>query len=126
MDTPLTRALDFVRTFAALAERLGSHNIVVRRLVCDYSGFGSWELEASNGDAEAERSAAIRRHAFNEAGPVVCRATWDGRDRLLSMASTPTGVSVMPNRWRSLESQSCESFEAGLALAEEWFRVHLK
>jgi hypothetical protein len=112
MDDPVAHALEFVRNFAELAERLAKRNIVVRRLRCDWSGFGSWTVEASSGDAESKRSSAIHRHAFNEAGPEVCRVIWDGEDRQLSMGSTPTQVSVMINQWRNLEPQSCNSSEA--------------
>ena len=125
MGDPVAHALDFVRNFAALAERLATRNIVVRSLHCDWSAFGSWTLDASRGDAEAKRSAAIRRHAFNEAGPEVCRAMWDGKDRQLSMGSTPSQVSVMVNQWRYLEPQSCNSYEAALMLAEKWLCDHL-
>ena len=120
MDDPVVHALDFVRNFGALAERLAKRNVVVRRLHCDWSGFGSWTVDASRGDAEAKRSSAIHRHAFNEAGPEVCRVEWDGKDRQLYMGSTPTEASVMLNQWRHLEPQSCNSYEAALALAEEW------
>jgi hypothetical protein len=73
MDDPVAHALDFVRNFGALAERSAKRNIVVRHLDCDWSGFGSWTVEASRGDAEAKRSSAIRRDAFSEAGSEVCR-----------------------------------------------------
>jgi hypothetical protein len=120
MDDPVERALDFVRSFAALAERLAKRNIVVCGLRCDWGAFGSWTVEASSGDAEAKRASAIHRHAFDEAGPEVFRASWDGKDRLLSMGSTPTKPGVMLNQWRYLEPQSCNSHEAALALAEKW------
>jgi hypothetical protein len=77
MDDPVTHALGFVRNFAAFAERLATRNIAVRSQHCDWSAFGSWTLDASRGDAEAKRSAAIRLHAFNETAPDVC--LWDRR-----------------------------------------------
>jgi hypothetical protein len=120
VDKPVAHALDFVRNLAALAERLAQRNIAVRRLHCDWSAFGSWTVDASRGDAEAKRSSAVQRHAFSEAGPEVCRVEWDGKDRQLSMRSTPTQAAVMTNQWRHLESQSCDSYEAALALAEKW------
>lgn len=64
MDDPGAHALDFARSFAALAEQLAKRNIVVRGLHCDWSAFGSWTVEASSGDAESKRSSAIRRHTF--------------------------------------------------------------
>lgn len=95
MDKPVAHALDFVRNFAALAERLAQRNIAVRCLHYDWSAFGSWTVDASRGDAEAKRSSAVQRHAFSEAGPEVCRVEWDGKDRQLSMRSTPTQATVM-------------------------------
>jgi hypothetical protein len=120
MDSPVEHALDFVRKFAALAERLAKRAIVVRSLHCDWSAFGSWTIEASGGDAETKRSAAIQRHAYAEAGPEVFRVIWDGKERELSIASTPTEVTVMLNQWRHLEARSCDSTDAALESAEEW------
>jgi hypothetical protein len=120
MDKPVAHALDFVRNLTALAERLAQRNIAVRRLHCDWSAFGSWTVDSSRGDAEAKRSSAVQSHAFSEAGPEVCRVEWDGKDRQLSMRSTPTQATVMMNQWRHLEAQSCDSNEAALALAEKW------
>jgi len=37
MDNPVERALAYLRSLAALAERLAKDNIVVRRLHCDWS-----------------------------------------------------------------------------------------
>jgi hypothetical protein len=120
MNNPVEHALGFVRGFAVLAERLAGRDIVVRNLHCNWSAFGSWTVEASSGDGERKRSSAIRRHELNEPGPEVLRVTWDGRERQLSMDATPTGVSTMSNRWRHLDTHSCDSAEAALALAEEW------
>jgi hypothetical protein len=125
MDDPVAHALGFVRNLAALAERLATRNIVVRSLHCDWSAFGSWTLDASRGDAEAKRSPAIRLHAFDETGPEVCRAIWDGKERQLSMGSTPSKVSVMVNQWRYIEPQSCDSYEHALTLAENWLYSRL-
>lgn len=120
MDTPVSHALLFIRELAALAERLAMRNIVVRCLYCDWSAFGSWTIEASSGLDEAKRSTALNRHDWGEAGPEVYRVVWDGRDRQLSMASTPTTVSVMPNQWRHRDPLAFESTETALAYAEEW------
>jgi hypothetical protein len=118
MDDPVAHALDLVRNFGALAQPLAKRNIVVRHLDCDWSGFGSWTVEASRGDAEAKRSSAIRRHAFSEAGPEVCRVMWDGKDRLLSVGSTPTMVSVMLNQWSTLS----RNLATHLKLRSRWLR----
>ena len=120
MNDSVEDALSFIRDLAALAERLGGRDIVVRSLHCEWSAFGSWTLEASSGEAERKRTVAIHRHAFNEPGPEVFRVTWDGRERHLSMGATPTKVSTMSNQWRHLEARPCDSVAAAIALAEDW------
>src|SRR5262249_42872339 len=125
MYNPVDSALDFVRRLAALAERLAKRDIVVRRLDCDWSAFGCWIIEASSGDAETRRAAAIHRHAFNDPGPEVFRVEWEGRDGELYMTSTETEATVMLNQWRQLESRSCDSSEAAIALAEKWLSERL-
>jgi hypothetical protein len=120
MDSPVEKALAYVRSLAALAERLAKQDIVVRRLHCDWAAFGSWTVEASSGDDEAKRSSAIQRRAFSESGAEVFRVSWDGKDRQLDMASTPTTVISMLNQWRGIEARSCDSYEAAIILAYEW------
>jgi hypothetical protein len=125
MDNPVERALAYVRSLAALAERLARHDIVVRRLHCDWSSFGSWTIEASSGGGEAKRSLAIQRRAFSEPGAEVFRVIWDGKDHHVAMASTPTTVISMLNQWRGLEARSCDSHEGALVLAYEWLTDRL-
>jgi hypothetical protein len=125
MDRPVERALAYVRSLAALAEHLAKRDIVVRRLHCDWSSFGSWVVEAASGDGEAARSLAIQRHAFSEPGAEVLRVTWDGKDHQVALASTPTTVISMLNRWRVLEERRCDSHEGALVLAQEWLTDRL-
>lgn len=125
MDSPAEKALAYVRSLTAFAERLARQDIVVRRLHCDWAAFGSWTVEASNGNDEARSSSAIKRRAFSEPGAVVFRVIWDGKDRHLDMASTPTTVISMLNQWRGIEAQSCDSHEGALVLAYEWLTERL-
>jgi hypothetical protein len=125
MDSPVESALAYIRSLAALAERLAKHDIVVRRLHCDWSSFGSWTIEASSGDGEAKRSSAIQRRAFSEPGPEVFRLIWDGKDHQVAMASTPTTVVSMLNQWRGLEARSSDSHQGALVLAYEWLTDRL-
>ena len=125
MDNSVESSLGFVRSLAALTERLAKHDIVVNRLHCDWSIFGSWFVEATSRDAEAKRSSAIHRQAYDDSGPVVLRVTWDARDRRLSLESTPTEVISMLNKWRELEARSCDTHEAALALTQEWLSERL-
>ncbi|MBS0380658.1 MAG: hypothetical protein JSS29_19420 [Proteobacteria bacterium] len=125
MDSSTESALHFVRALAEVAERLASRSIVVRRLDCDWGSFGSWLIEASAGAAEVKRVAAIKSRRFQEAGPEVYRATWDGKDRQLLRAFTPTTVTVMLNQWHHLESESFQNSEAAIKLAEQWLSAQL-
>ena len=125
MDNPVERALAYVRSLTALAEQLAKHDIVVRRLHCDWSSFGSWSVEASSGDGEAKRSSAIQRRAFSEPGTEVFRVTWDGKDHQAALAATPTTVISMLNQWRGLETRPCDSHEGALILAYEWLTDRL-
>lgn len=120
MNVPIDRALAYVRSLAAMVERLAGRDIVVRRLHCDWAAFGSWTVEASSSPGELRRSAAIDQRAFNEPGPDVFRVIWDGKDHELTMASTPTTVITMLNQWRQLDSRPCVSHEDALDLAEAW------
>jgi hypothetical protein len=125
MDNSVESSLGFIRSLAALAERLAKRDIVVQRLHCDWSIFGSWFVEATSAESEAKRSSAIQRHAADGPGPEVFRVTWDARDRRLSLESTPTGVSSMSNQWRELAVRSCDSHEVALAQTQEWLGEHL-
>ena len=118
-------ARTFVKTLAALAERLADRDIVIRRLDCDWSGSGSWALEVSRGVAETERLNAIRREALAEAGPEVFSVTWDSRERYLELRSTPTGLLTKLNTWKQLDARAAESHEAAVTLAEEWLAARL-
>ena len=126
MDTPASSALKYFHGFSALVERLAKGGVVLRRLSCDWSVFGSWTIEVSNNDDEAKRSAAIQRKEYDGPGPEVFRISWDGKDRELQMESTPTGVISMLNRWRSLDHRHCDSGEVALEVAEEWFYARLR
>jgi hypothetical protein len=66
MDSPVERALAYVRSLAALTEQLAKHDIMVRRLHCDWSSFGSWIVEAASGDGESMRSLAIQTFRLPE------------------------------------------------------------
>lgn len=126
MDNPVELALNFVRRFAMVAERLAQQDIVVRSLRCDWSSFGSWSVEASRGDGERKRSAAIQRKAFDEPGPEAVRVSWDGKDRQLAMTTIRTTAAYVIGPAERLDTQQCDSFEAALALAEEWLSDRLR
>lgn len=125
MNTPVERAIVYVRRFADLAERLAKQNIVVRKLDCDWQSFGSFIVDASDGDEEAKRALAVQRGAFGEPGPDVYRLSWDGKDRLLSAGSMRTTASTMIGPRRALDSRPCDSYEDAIRVAYEWLTDRL-
>jgi hypothetical protein len=112
-------ARDFVRRLAAFAERLAGRNVVVRRLVCDWSHMGSWILHASNGDAEELRAQAIRERNFRAPGPEVVRVTWDGRERILCVETSPSGVLSEMNKWERQVQRKVDLGVDAMSFAEE-------
>ena len=120
MNTPVELAIAYVRRFADLAERLAKQNIVVRRLDCNWQAFGSFIVDASDGDEEAKRALAVQRGAFAEPGPDVYHLSWDGKDRLLSAGSMRTTASTMIGPMRALDGRPCDSYEDAISLTYEW------
>jgi hypothetical protein len=125
MNTPAELAIVYVRRFADLAERLAKQNIMVRKLDCDWQSFGSFVVDASDGDEEAKRALAVQRKAFAEPGPDVYRLSWDGKDRLLSAGSMRTTASTMIGPRRALDSRPCDSYEDAIRVAYEWLTDRL-
>lgn len=100
-DMPSSAAAAFfIRRFAQLTERLASNDIVVSRLLCDWGGFGSWEIEVQSGEAADRYGAALLKGDFDTPGPDVIRMNWDGRDRVLTVSSSPTEPLSAPNDWK--------------------------
>jgi len=125
MNTPVELAIAYVRHFADLAERLAQQNIVVGKLDCNWQSFGSFTVDASDGDEEAKRALAVQRGASAEPGPDVYRLSWDGKDRLLSAGSMRTTASTMIGPRRALDSRLCDSFEDAIRVAYEWLTDRL-
>lgn len=125
MEKSVERAIDHIQGLAALAEQLAGRDVVVHSLHCDWSSFGSWAVHASTPHDEERRAAAIRHHAFSEPGSDVFRVSWDGKDRYLSMAWTPTTVVSMLNQWKEIQSCHCDSSESALDRAHQWFLERL-
>lgn len=76
-------AARFLRELYRVAERLALRDVVVRSFTADWSGFGSWSIEASKGESEDRRGAAIEAGDYGAVGPDVVRVSWDGKDRIL-------------------------------------------
>ena len=93
-------AAEFNQKLVRLASRLATLDMAVVRLHADWSSFSSWELHVQRGD-EAQRYVDGLRgpDPIHAVGPEVIRFFWDGRDRLLTVESSPTRPLSVPNEW---------------------------
>ncbi len=120
MSQSADAAAEFVRQLAALAGRLASRGLVVAELHCDWSGFGSWRLDVQEGQAADRYSEALRNEKCDTWGPEVVSFAWDGRDRVLTIESSPTPPLCAPNQWTREADKAFDSREAALAFVEEY------
>jgi hypothetical protein len=117
----MTSSADAARFLAEMyqfAERLAGRGLVVRSLRSDWGSFGSWMIEASAGDAEDRREAAIRSGEYEAAGPDVVRVSWDGKDGVLEAGLLHTTGISSGSRAVPLLSQAAESSSEALRIAE--------
>jgi hypothetical protein len=111
-------AANFLGDLCRVADRLASRNVVVRSLQAEWSAFGSWLIEASEGDAEDRRGTALQAGDYDAPGPEVVRITWDGRDRVLDACLLHTTAISSGGRPDPLMSQACDSRSEALRIAE--------
>jgi|SRR6185295_5283466 len=101
MERPSECAAQLVRQLAELTYRLATKDIVVSSLSVDWSGFGSWELQAQKGeDAVRYAQGLLGPNPLQAVGPEVVRFFWDGRDCLLTVDTSPTRFCSSPNEWK--------------------------
>jgi len=118
MSASADAAIQFLQELSAVAERLASRDVVVLHLAADWGGFGSWLIEASQGDAEDRRGAAIRAKDYSAAGPEVVRVSWDGRDSVLDAGLLYNTVLEGGGKPEPILSQPCSSSGEALKVAE--------
>ena len=53
-------------------------------------------------------------------GPEVVRITWDGHERLLTAATSPTPPLSAPNQWKTVVDRTFDSREEAIMFAEEF------
>lgn len=120
MERASNHSRHFVQQLAGLSDRLATHNLVVARLHCDWSTFGSWQLDVQRG-VEADRYAlALARGELDVAGPAVARALWDGREQTLKISVAPTPPLAAPRSWETCVTEALDSFEASVRYTEEY------
>ena len=124
--SPAEHARGFIRALAELSDRLGAQGVVVSSLWADWGCFGSWVLKASRGTEEASRDKALRRRHFDARGPEVWRVTWDGRERLLRIESSPSGAIEGPDRFTSQLERTFDSLAESMAFAEDYLLTRLR
>jgi hypothetical protein len=97
---------------------LAIRDVVVRSLSAEWSGFGSWSIEASKGESEDRRGAAIETGDYGAVGPDVVRVSWDGKDGILDVGLLHTTAISASGALDPLMSQSCDSRSDALRVAE--------
>ncbi len=75
-------AAEFLRELANLSYRLAEHGFVVDGLHADYSYYRSWQITVSRTDEEA------------------IKVSWDARDCVLEVETSPCRKFISPNEWR--------------------------
>jgi len=120
-------AWEFLRNMDQVCERLAKRNIVLRSVHADWGLFGCWVIEASNGEDEEARGAAIRAGEYDAAGPEFLRVVWDGRDGVLTAerGRDPTVTTGGGRPDPIVPRAEFSSSKEALAAAEELLVEHL-
>lgn len=113
-------AAEFLEDLTSLAGRLSSLDLVVSRLHCDWASFGSCILEVQRGAAADAYSDALLASKWDTWGPEVVRIVWDGRDKQLVIATSPTPPLSAPNQWHTVREEAFDDREAALTFAEQF------
>jgi hypothetical protein len=113
-------ARHFISLLAGVANRLATHGLVIARLHCDWSHFGSWQLQVQRGRDTDRYREAILRQEFDTWGPEVLRAVWDGRDEKLSIMSATTPPLSAPHSFEDKVDKRFSGVEAAIDYAEEY------
>lgn len=111
-------AARFLRDLYRVAERLALRDVVVRSFRAEWSAFGSWWIEASKGESEDRRGAAIDAGDYGAVGPDVVRVSWDGKERILDVGLLHTTAISVRGGVDPLMSQACDSRSDALRIAE--------
>jgi hypothetical protein len=104
---------------AALAQWLAERDVVVASLRCDWASFGSWSLQAQKGRAADAYGDALKAKRCDASGPEVLRASWDGRERLLTIEHASTPPLSSPGPWKRETERKFGDFEAAVCFVEE-------
>jgi hypothetical protein len=100
-------AARFLRDLYRVAERWPSATWLSGTSV--RSGAGSWSIEASKGESEDRRGAAIETGDYGAVGPDVVRVSWGGKDGILDVGLLHTTAISASGALDPLMSQSCDS-----------------
>jgi hypothetical protein len=92
--------------------------VAVRSFTAEWSGFGSWSLEASKGESEDRRGAAIEAGDYGAVGPDVVRVSWDGKGRIFDAGLLHTTAISAGGLLEPLMSKARDSRRDALRIAE--------
>jgi hypothetical protein len=76
---------EFLEEVVALAQRLTQQGIVIRSRTSAWRHFGSWDIEASSGEAEDRIATAYRAGDESGTAILVVRIIRDGKDNTLEV-----------------------------------------
>jgi hypothetical protein len=120
MTSSSNHAAGFNRRLLELADRLAVSDIVTARLHADWGTFGSWELWLEAGSAcDLYGQTILKGSRYPVPAPAVVRYSWDGRDRVLSVAvSTPPRYEA-PSDWVVKLTRGFADMEEAIQFVEE-------
>jgi len=102
--------------------------VVVRSLHSDWSHFGSWVIEGSEGEGEDRRDEAITtilQGGQDSPGPDVIRVVWDGKEQQLAVSRHRTTAISINYAAVSERVRKFQSSAEALTYAESLLLNHL-
>src|SRR3954471_14433941 len=97
MDSHAEHAAAFARDLTDFVNRIAAKKIVVTSFDADWSCFGSWSVTAQTEKAVKLLFSGTRyTKPYNQIGQEVFRISWDGRDRIVTIASA---ITTTPGGW---------------------------
>ena len=111
-------AARFLRDLYRVAERWPSATWLSGASVRSGAASARCRFEASKGESEDRRGAAIETGDYGAVGPDVVRVSWDGKDGILDVGLLHTTAISASGALDPLMSQSCDSRSDALRVAE--------
>ena len=112
-------AWETIHEISVFAQRLAENGLVVTNLTCDWGFFGFWRINVQQGTATDLYLTAIHGpNPLQAPGPNVLRCSWDNRDCLLVIDSSPTRPLSAPNQWTRELNKRVDDSRTAMNFAE--------